>query len=361
MSTDGELASRRTSTSGALDLLLASATWGCIPLLAVMVDADENPMVFVFGYALGEFVALVGYSAITNPQAWSLSTLRGCWPTGASLRQPIAAVADVVPRFNWLMLATMPRLLFTSFGFAASLAFLPNLVVAVIFESWPIIYVAALGVLWRGSGRYALTWRSAALMVGAFAGAAFVVVSSSDGEATGDPVTVAGVVVGLGLLALALVGQGNAAVLLAWADAANAARPAANDDAPCGTKRWFAFVAAFPAAVAVAVALLLGAAGQVAVVGAPKVAVLVALAAMMQLAGLVEVPGTLKAAGNPALMSVRYLTSVFGVLYLLVSDYADRLNGPLFVVGVAVVLGCGFGAALNGTRRVSLDITTSPG
>lgn len=349
------MSARKSALPGGGSLAITSLFYGLIPVLVAVTGASDFPFVFMTAFALGSAVSAWGYLAVFHKGIWSDWKL--FVPSWDTITEPLTLDQSAMARFpawNWQVLVSFFGGLNVGF-FALAVSFMPDVVAAVLVESQPVFFVLLLQWLFRNDGLYVVPVGKIMLMWAAFMGVCLVVLSveaKPDGD-TGMSVSFWGLLVGVIFIFIAICFAVSNAASVRWSESVIAWRqnregtPVLTGEALEKTKiGYFILTRCCRQTFSFLIGLVftrfsLGSAS-------PAVFILIVLVSAVITTGgsLFNAKGTFRSVGKPQMQAVKYLTPVFGVLFLLAASHADGVHGWMFSIGFGLVLAANLTANL---------------
>ena len=323
--------------SGAGYLLASSAIFGTLPLIAAVISGGESPFLFAAVWLWAAGAALLLYVRVFHREILTREALVQWLPSKEAFFQRLGQHGV---RFNWLVCLSIADPLNIVFQVWA-LAFLPEVVTAVLFQFWTVVFIFALQLLYRDDGRFQPDFKTYLLCGVALVGAGLVVLSSAANESiTGA--TSGETAIGVLLVATSIGLRCLGAVQFRWSDVAIRTRPAGNQAAD-GQQAFTQ--AAYGMAIAGISTLIVGtvsfAVGLLAgdsLSGRSLLVLAVCSAGVSVLGILTDIVGMAKSAETPGALAARYVTPVFSVGYLVLASRASGVTVWMFAVGLALIV-----------------------
>ena len=331
--------------TGGGSLLTTSLVFGLIPVVVAIADGGDAPFVFMTAWGLGGAFSSLSYVGLFHRDLLGLGQIRKFLPRRETFFKGISSDGSDFPCWNWQVVSSLPRSLTIAF-FAWSTAFIPEVVAAVLYESWPIFFVLLLQLLFpEEEGKYEINFRTIVLFGFIFLGVFLVVFSIQANDATELAVSGADVAVGLVLLFVAISFTVQEAVFVKWGDTAQEwnGKQGTVYQAKVSESNKVGY-AIFVRGVSLTVGCLIGFAfsgfslQSVSLWGFCGIAV---FGAAVEGAGSVaNMIGTIRSAENLRIQAIRYLTPVFGVIFLILASQSEGVRADLSTLGIcAIVVG----------------------
>ena len=343
--------------SGAGYLLASSAIFGTLPLIAAVISGGEAPFLFAAVWLWAAGAALLAYVRVFHREILTRAALTQWLPSRAAFFQRLGQHGV---RFNWLVCLSIADPLNIVFQVWA-LAFLPEVVTAVLFQFWTVVFIFALQLLYRDDGRFQPDFKTYLLCGVALVGAGLVVLSSASNESiTGA--TSGETAIGVLLVATSIGLRCLGAVQFRWSDVAIRAMPVSGQSVPrrdaepskpptqpagtqpAGSPQAFT-QAAYGMAIAGVSTLIIGTVSFVvgllagdSLSGRSLLVLAVCSAGVSVLGILTDIVGMAKSAETPGALAARYVTPVFSVGYLVLASRASGVTVWMFAVGLALIV-----------------------
>ena len=256
-------------------------------------------------------------------------------------------------RWNWKVICTLPRSLRIAF-LAWSLAFVPEPVAAVLFDSWPAFYIVILHSMFSSGNvedrdnKFNLNHRNVLLLFFIFCGMVFVVLSSSQQEGTSF-IFDGRSLIGIALLIIAIGFIIQKSIFVKWADVMVKAEQSKSADGGIPNEKINydnneTGYAMLIWGISLIVGSCLGFSLSIFSDGSLETnGFIIALlgGAIIEFLGVFfDISGTVRSKANPNLQAILYLTPVFSVLILWVFSHVTEVRGDLLTLGIcATVVG----------------------
>lgn len=181
-------------------LLITCVAYGLIPVVVSYVDGGSAPFTFMAAWGLGGAFSCLSYVLI-----FYRGVFRKIICNFAGVLPSKTPEYNGFPRWNWSVILALPRSLTVAF-FAWSTVFLPEIVSAILYESWPIVFVFLLHISFKDRSKleFRFSIKSIFLIIFVLAGAVLIVLSISQENMVESNYPTPGVMLGVFLLALAI-------------------------------------------------------------------------------------------------------------------------------------------------------------
>lgn len=330
---------------GGGSLAACSVFYGAIPVLVAVTGGEDFPFVFATAFALGSALSAFGYLAVFHKGIWS------DWKLFIPRRESVLkslnshqTQSQQFPAWNWQVLASLPRGLNVGF-FALAVTFIPEIVAAVLVESWPAFYVLLLQWMFVKDENYVIPVNKVLLMWVAFLGVCMVVLSAEAKSGDVSSIMFSDLLLGVIFIALSIAFTiSNAASVrwsesvMAWLKNSEIASVRTNKELEKQKLGYFILLRCCGQAFSFMIALALSGFSLGDASWTTFLVIVFGSAIITTGGSYFNGKGTFRSSVKPQVQSVRYLTPVFGVLFLLAASHAGGVNGWLFGIGFALVL-----------------------
>lgn len=326
-------------------LLASSIIWGTIPLVSAISEGSNDPFMFSAAFGFGGSVSGLLYLFIFHPEVLKWNKIRTFLPDRTTFFKKLEEpTGNDPPRWNWLIIAIMPRITVAFYAWAT--AYIPELVAAVLLELWPIFSVLLLTKLFSKGQRFKFSPRNTVLLVVIFLGVALVILSGNQYGFRNLLDIDIDTVIGVSLMVITAASTGMGVYFYKWADVKRTespkpeAMPSISKLESTEHKKvgYFMFLTTVSTFISGIIGLVISLFTSNSLGWNNFWIAFSAALIVATLGGLTNAYGVLKSIDNAGILAIRFLTPVFAVIYLWGFSYVDSVRLDIFVLGLFAIV-----------------------
>lgn len=334
-------------------MLIASITWATIPMISVLADGDNDPFMLQAAYSLGGLISRSLYLLFFHITILKWSIIKTFLPSKKTFFTSLSnAKHGNTPNWNWQIIVTLPNLGIGLYAWAT--IYIPEVVAAVLLESWPILSLFLLMKLFPEKQKFVFNLKNTFLISAVFTGVA-AVIFSGNAEIGQDLWSIDyDTAIGVSLIAVQICLIGFGAYRFKWASIASHAEIQQDvqvsaivekqpDAMKAKSETGYLILSTVVGSIASGLLGLGFSVFSSGSLGWNNFWVAFAGGMTVTLIGtLADAYGILRSKNNVSVQSIRFLTPVFAVGFLWAISHLDNVKTGLFSLGLATIVAGNF-------------------